>query len=189
MIPNLRHVPPKRLFKWLKEKGADKAEFQDRSALEHYTGTYSVLKDWNNTEDICNAGLFHGIYMDAYFKGHDATQDYRAAIRSLIGEKSEALAYLHCAINRRKFIQELKDDVPSEVFDNYLQTSHQINHSEIKALSEMIWANAFEQFYVFGVYPEERELHFKILNDSMKWVSEGAKAAFDRKLSEWFKSG
>jgi len=74
-----------------------------RDFFEHLKGTHDLLRDWGNPEYLCLAGLFHSIYGTQFFKHKTLSLEQRDALIDLIGVKAEALAYLFCTQDRRKF--------------------------------------------------------------------------------------
>lgn len=79
---------------------ADKARHSGRTLLDHLVGTHDLLQRWGNSEDICNAGLFHSIYGTVHFHHKAWPLDQRDVIRGLIGDYAEKLACLFCGMNR-----------------------------------------------------------------------------------------
>jgi (p)ppGpp synthase/HD superfamily hydrolase len=78
---------------FLLDNGVDDIDHSGHSLLEHLTGTASLLMDWGCSNDVVLAGLCHSIYgTDSY---HTITIDHskRDEVRSLIGERAEALAW------------------------------------------------------------------------------------------------
>jgi len=62
-----------------------------RTLFDHLKGVHDLLRDWDNDEDVCNAGLFHSIYGTSSFK-HKSLHD-REPLVKLIGGRAESLAY------------------------------------------------------------------------------------------------
>jgi hypothetical protein len=67
----------------------------------HLKGVQSVLRNWKASSDLCNAGLFHSIYGTEGFQGFKLPLDKRSAVRQLIGEKAERLAWIFCMVDRK----------------------------------------------------------------------------------------
>jgi len=81
------------VIEFLLDNGVDDNDHSGHSLLEHLTGTASLLMDWECSNDVVLAGLCHSIYgTDSY---HTVTVDHskRDEVRSLIGERAEALAW------------------------------------------------------------------------------------------------
>ena len=71
-----------------------------RTLFDHLTGTYSLLKKWEDPQWICDAGLYHSIYGTQIFKKKSFPLEKRHVLRELIGERAEYLAYLFCVTDR-----------------------------------------------------------------------------------------
>lgn len=178
MLPNFKHKPDERLYAFLCTKGANTADFHNRSILQHFIGTYSVLREWNNNIDVCNAGLCHGIYLNEFFKDHDATNFNRSTLQMEIGNEAEEMAYIYCFIDRRKFVNDLGKNLDKKYFDSYSGKEISINLTQKKNITELIWANAFEQFYVSGLETDVRSQYLRIFEGSKQYASQMARQAF-----------
>ena len=82
---------------FLKQLGSDKFKHRDQSLLEHLIGVRDILKKWGAPEYVQDGGLFHSVYGTTYFKPQMTTD--RDAVRYLIGEKAEELAYWFCFLD------------------------------------------------------------------------------------------
>ena len=82
---------------FLKQLGSDKVKHKNQSLLEHLIGVRDILNKWGAPEYIQDGGLFHSVYGTTYFKPQ-LTMD-RDAVRYLIGEKAEELAYWFCFLD------------------------------------------------------------------------------------------
>lgn len=94
-------------LRYLQEVGAGNKSHGKGTLLEHLQKTYSILVEEEQDEDVCFAGLFHSIYGTKYFT-HETTND-REAVRELIGNRAEHLAWKFCALDRTKFNWEDPD--------------------------------------------------------------------------------
>ena len=82
---------------FLKQLGSDKIKHRNQSLLEHLIGVRDILKKWGAPEYVQDGGLFHSVYGTTYFKPQMTTD--RDAVRYLIGEKAEELAYWFCFLD------------------------------------------------------------------------------------------
>ena len=82
---------------FLKQLGSDKFKHRNQSLLEHLIGVRDILKKWEAPEYVQDGGLFHSVYGTTYFKPQMTTD--RDAVRYLIGEKAEELAYWFCFLD------------------------------------------------------------------------------------------
>jgi hypothetical protein len=93
----------KRLTDYLIAQGIDQVSHSQKTYLAHLIGLYRDLEALGCAEDVCRAGMFHSIYGTQLFQGFKLPLERRAAIRALIGERAERLAYLNCAMDRATF--------------------------------------------------------------------------------------
>jgi hypothetical protein len=71
--------------------------------ISHCIDVYEILKKQNETEEVCNAGLYHSIYGTSYFNVTVQTiENDRDLIRNEIGEYAEKLVYEMCLLNDRE---------------------------------------------------------------------------------------
>ena len=82
---------------FLKQLGSDEVKHRNQSLLEHLIGVRDILKKWGAPEYVQDGGLFHSVYGTTYFKPQMTTD--RDAVRYLIGEKAEELAYWFCFLD------------------------------------------------------------------------------------------
>src|SRR5262249_27939423 len=76
-----------------------------RRLLDHLQGTRTILAQWGQRADLCNAGLFHSCYStDSYRHALFQLAD-RDSVRSLIGSVAEDLVYRFCTIDRAQFLR------------------------------------------------------------------------------------
>jgi len=99
-----------RHLNYLIELGADKRNQSIRTLLQHFWGTYNLLKMRNADHDLCIAGLYHAIYGTSVFRA-DIPVD-RENLRARIGERSERLVWLFCSLKRPQCWQIQGDSLP-----------------------------------------------------------------------------
>jgi uncharacterized protein DUF6817 len=63
------------------------------SLLDHLKGVHDLLRDWDNSVDVCNGGLFHSIYGTKAFKHRSLPEHRRVELVDLIGPYAEELAH------------------------------------------------------------------------------------------------
>ena len=122
-----------------------------RTLFEHLLGTYLLLKEWDQPEPVCLAGLFHSIYGTNVFALPLPMQ--RTEVKEAIGAEAEELAWLFCVVERPKaIVQGLQNQTP---FGANLATrrdlgmdtprSVAVNPRQMRALAEIECANLMEQ--------------------------------------------
>ena len=71
--------------------------------INHCIEIYEILKNDNESEEVCNAGLYHSIYGTSYFDVTVQTiENDRDLIKSEIGGYAEKLVYEMCSLKNRE---------------------------------------------------------------------------------------
>ena len=119
---------------FLKSLGADNTKHTGGTLLEHLIGVHDILKEWNVSEHIQDAGLFHSVYGTTYFK-EQITMD-RDAVSELIGNDAEKLSYLFCMMKKPRLerIMSIKD----MFIKKELLLIHQANEDEINRRTKIV---------------------------------------------------
>jgi hypothetical protein len=159
--------------------GAPDVEFHSRYLLDHFQGTYELLKSWKQSEDLCLAGLYHSVYLTQFFISNDPNADNRSIIRNLLGSEAERLVYLYCVIDRREFIKENAVSRNMFVFDTYLSQRTALTSVDFESLVKLIWANAFEQLLQPGVDENTKLAEKSSFEKTLHLVGEEANQAFE----------
>jgi hypothetical protein len=97
----------KRLTDFLVGMGVEQVPHTHKSYLAHLIAVYRILESHGCPPDVCRAGMFHSIYGTEKFQGFTLPLDRRAEVRDLIGDRSERLAYVNCAMDRASFDRAL----------------------------------------------------------------------------------
>jgi len=152
-------VKPEHL-KLLRKQKADDHYHSNRCLLDHLTGTYDLLIQWDNPEDVCVAGLFHSIYGVETQQSKPDRFDLRESVRSVIGESAEQLVYLFCSLERGQYF------------------SNTIKQSEQQALIEIEAANIIEQAPYIDHFFKETVGYINKLTHDMNLMSPKGRQAF-----------
>lgn len=106
--PNEQITPPPLLIEFLTNSKTHLIPHsEDYSLLDHLVGTYKLLKEFNAIEEVCLAALFHSVYGTHCFTDININQDRRSEIRSLIGERAEALVWMFCNLKRPSLFEAI----------------------------------------------------------------------------------
>jgi hypothetical protein len=90
----------KRMTDFLVGIGIKDMPHTHKTYLGHLIAVFRLLESQSYPEDVCRAGLFHSIYGTEKFQKFALPLERRGEVRDLIGERSEHLAYLNCAMDR-----------------------------------------------------------------------------------------
>ena len=93
----------KRMTDFLVAMGVAEIPHTHKSYLGHLIAIYRYLESQGFVPDVCRAGMFHSIYGTELFQGFKLPLERRGAVRPLIGERAERIAYLNCAMDRASF--------------------------------------------------------------------------------------
>jgi hypothetical protein len=85
---------------------ANKTPHSGRTLFDHLKGVHDLLRDWDNEQHVCLAGLFHSIYGTNTFK-HQSMSD-RGELIKMIGVRAELLVHFF-STGDRPFFESLKD--------------------------------------------------------------------------------
>lgn len=116
-----------------------------RALRDHLVGTYALLKEWQNPEEICLAGLFHSIYGTEVYTLQSASLEQRDVVRSAIGGVAEELAYLFCACDRSRLLAGPGEARVCTVHDRFEGREVKVDVATFAGLVEIAFANALEQ--------------------------------------------
>jgi aspartyl/asparaginyl beta-hydroxylase (cupin superfamily) len=96
---------PMELFEFLAELGTREISHSGRSLYEHLCGVYSILRAWEQRDNVCKAGLFHSIYSIERFHHVTSSRSERRRLQAAIGEEAEDLVYLFAVLLRAAVFQ------------------------------------------------------------------------------------
>ena len=124
---------------FLKQLGSDKFKHRNQSLLEHLIGVRDILKKWGVPEYVQDGGLFHSVYGTTYFKPQMTTD--RDAVRYLIGEKAEELAYWFCFLDSPRTQRILI--LENEQLKKDLLLIDKANDEDMANTSTMSWEESY----------------------------------------------
>ena len=90
--------------KFLLAMGAGEIDHYGRPLLAHLKGTFELLLQWSNSDEVCIAGLFHSVYGTENLTTSALDSSYRIQVQGVIGQRSEELALLFCPADRTAFL-------------------------------------------------------------------------------------
>ena len=128
----------------LRQLGAEEIEHYGRSLLDHLEGTYELLRQWSNPEEICIAGLFHSVYGTERLSADKLVAMTRAELKHVIGQRSERLVFLFCVADRAMMLTE-NTLPPYQVVRRDSRAAVTIDPGTLSALMEIGAANLVEQ--------------------------------------------
>ncbi|MBL4583363.1 MAG: hypothetical protein JKX83_01985 [Pseudomonadales bacterium] len=100
-------------FKKPAQLGAGDFEHTNGVLLDHLIATQALLKKWQASAVLQDAGLYHAAYGTVGFDEHLVSIDQRNKISNIIGKAAEEIVYLYCACDRDYFWPQFSG--PSEL--------------------------------------------------------------------------
>ena len=76
-------------YEMLQELGTGEIEHYGRSLFQHLKGTYELLHQSGNSDEICVAGLFHSVYGTEPLNSSKFIPLNRSELEKVIGKYSE----------------------------------------------------------------------------------------------------
>ena len=169
---------PRDCIELLHELNASDIQFFERNILSHLEGTYRILREWNASNDLAIAGLFHAVYLTEFFVTNEPHQATRTPVRTVIGPEAEALAYSYCVMDRAAFAGQDRSQAQG-FLDSYAGAFVELSTDEDHKLMELIWANAIEQVRANNSSFKENAPLRVLFEASRHRVSTKAIAAFE----------
>jgi hypothetical protein len=131
-------------FRQLIELGAGEFEHVDGSLMAHLEGTMCLLKAWNASDMLQDAGLYHAAYGTRAFVRNLFELSQRTEVAAVIGCDAEDIVYHYCACDREAFFAQF-GRVEKPVFYDRITTEKSIVSFELlQQLCELTAANEIE---------------------------------------------
>ena len=166
---------------FLDQLGTKNIEHSNRSLKDHLLGTCVLLRRWGNPEEVCIAGLFHSIYGTELFSPQAVSRSKRGQIQSVIGRKSEQLAYLFGVADRKKMLLDnVREPYKVEIAGS-VGISIPVSPEVLSGLIEIEVANTLELIRAPSIPDHLLDLFVGMRNyfdDQKAVMSEGARSAY-----------
>jgi hypothetical protein len=131
-------------FRQLIELGAGKFEHVDGSLIAHLEGTRCLLKAWNASAVLQDAGLYHAAYGTSVFEQNLFELSQRKEVAVVIGNDAENIVYHYCACERDSFFAQF-GQIDKPIFYDRITTQKSIISAELlQQLCELTVANEIE---------------------------------------------
>jgi hypothetical protein len=155
-----------------------------RTLTEHLIGTHDLLDQWQNSKNVCLAGLFHSIYGTKTFSPAELPTESRDDVRLLIGEQAEALVFVFGMSDRKCLLLENRSP-PYRWTDHRTGQQTEICDDLLNSLVEIEIANFIEQmpFRTDKADSVIRDMQHRFESTTSR-MSAGAREAFGRAFDE-----
>jgi len=134
------------LIEFLRAANAQMMPHTERGLLDHLLSTRKLLVEWGARPALCDAGLFHSVYGTEHYEPQAIPLFKRAAVRELIGEEAERLAWLFCIMRRETFDLNLHRTGDFTVQDRLTEEWIPLTAAQFSELAAMTFANTLEAF-------------------------------------------
>lgn len=112
----------------------------ETAMLPDLVHTYELLRSYECSDEVCLAGLFHGVYGTAQAPDPLLRLSARERVRAAIGEQAEALVYACCAVDAPSFERALKQGDPSLVASRWRPVPPAIDRLALERMATLILA-------------------------------------------------
>jgi hypothetical protein len=124
-----------------------------RTLNQHLRGTQRILAAWGQSTILQRAGLCHSLYSTDAFEQRSVSLSNRDLVRKAIGQESEELVFLFCAIQRAPFFRSvLRADslrpsvaIPIQVRQSFHALEPTVSGTQARDLLILHLANFAEQ--------------------------------------------
>lgn len=131
-------------FQELEKLGAGEFEHLDGSLIDHLKGTRDLLKKWNASVELQEAGLYHAAYGTAGFDQAFVSIELRSKIGNILGKAAEEIVYQYCACNRNSFFGQFGKQLNLNFPNRFTGKSYELSSNMLKAFCELTAANEIE---------------------------------------------
>jgi hypothetical protein len=132
------------IFKALKDLGAGEFAHLNGPLIDHLLGTEALLRQWQASDEICRAGLYHAAYGTAGFASQLLPITLRGQIADLIGADAELLVYLYCACDRDRFYPRIGTAEQMRFINRFDGQEIELSMVQLCALCEITLANELQ---------------------------------------------
>lgn len=112
----------------------------ETAILPDLVHAYELLRSYECSDEVCLAGLFHGVYGTAQAPDPLLRLSARERVRAAIGEQAEALVYACCAVEEQSFERALRQGDPSLVASRWRPVPPAIDRVTLGRMATLILA-------------------------------------------------
>ncbi len=127
----------------LTERGAEGLAHPGGTLLEHLRRVHTMLRDWDEPDEVALAGLTHAAYGTDGFGQALLTLDERDLLRETIGATAEQTVYLYCACDRDTVYPLMGQGSPS--FRNrFTGADERLDAEDLRRFADLTAANEID---------------------------------------------
>jgi hypothetical protein len=170
-------------FRQLIELGAGEFEHVDGSLIAHLEGTMCLLKAWNSSKLLQDAGLYHAAYGTSAFEQNLFELSQRQDVAAIIGSEAECIVYHYCACDRDTFFAQFGTVEKPVFYDRITAQTSALSKELLQQLCELTAANETE---IAINNPEFVNQHGAGLVDLFRRMQDFLSPAAQRKIQHVF---
>jgi len=155
--------------------GTAQVAHRNGTLLKHLQGVWSLLKEWENPEAVCMAGLYHSVYSTGGFEQQLIPLNQRHKIVDKIGSEAEQYVYLFGACDRPQTHPRIGHDEPLYFHDRFTHQDYLLEDPQWCAVCEIMLANELDLGRHDMHFYKKHLAHYKDLFSRFEpWLSESA---------------
>ena len=187
MNQDLRRKPDwPRIDAFLRAGGAAELRHPGGTLLDHLHRVRDLLAGWGADVDVQVAGLCHAAYGTDGFASSLLPLAERSTLRSLIGERAEALVYLYASCNRSAVYPRIGRDTPVVFRDRFAEVELTPDVSDLRAFLEITAANELDVLaHNETLAAQHGEGLLRLLTRAGTLLSSWAREAYARQLAPY----
>jgi hypothetical protein len=151
-------LPMKTMTDYLLDIGVGEVAHTEKTYLAHAIGTYRDMKEWQASDELCRAAMFHSIYGTEGFQDFTLPLERRDELRQLIGDHAELIAYANCAMDRASFYALVDQELDEyQIVDRIVGGCIHLSAAEFEDLMRVHLCDFLEQVERAEVWDYERQ--------------------------------
>ena len=128
----------------LKDWGADQVDHPGGTLLAHLVRTAKDLEEWDASDDLVLAALFHAAYGTDGFAPSLIDLSQRELLKSIVGTKAEEIIYRYASCDRMATYPSIKEGAQVVFVDRYTDGPAAMSEADIRTFVELTIANELD---------------------------------------------
>lgn len=173
-------------FRQLAHLNAGDFDHIDGSLIQHLIGTHDLLKQWNASLPLQDAGLYHAAYGTAGFEANLVGTDQRDKIANIIGDEAEQIVYFYCACDRDYVWQQFPNAGDLIFRDRFTGNSYKPTDPQLRVFCELTAANELQIANQSSAFANEHGAGlYKLLKSMQYYLSDDALSSLETTLGSY----
>jgi hypothetical protein len=133
-----------RVIAFLKSRAAAEIAHLNGTLLSHLEGTYTFLRTWGSSQELCLAGLCHAAYGTDGFPVSLIDVSRRSELDQVIGTRAEELVYFYASCDRSYVYPRIRGTPSLEFRDRFTAAVFVPRAELLRSFLELTFANELE---------------------------------------------